>query len=63
MVCVSNMDGTMMPTVAVCPLAASNVTGLKMEQIAKGDVPFPIICIFVFFLAVCFPWFDAFFLS
>ncbi len=61
-VCISNVIGTMTPPVAVNLFAASNVTGLKMGAIAKGEIPFFIGYTAVFFLIVLFPWFSTFFI-
>ncbi len=62
-VCIANVIGTMTPPVAVNLFAASSVTGLKLGQIAKGEMPFLIGFVGVFFLLVLFPWFSTFFLS
>ncbi len=62
-VSISNVIGTMTPPVAVNLFAASSVTGLKMEQIAKGEMPFLIGFTLVFFIIVFVPWFSTFFLS
>lgn len=62
-VSISNVIGTMTPPVAVNLFAASSVTGLKMEQISKGELPFLIGFTLVFFLIVFVPWFSTFFLS
>lgn len=61
-VCISNVIGTMTPPVAVNLFAASSVTGLKMGAIAKGEMPFFIGYVTVFFLVVLFPWFSTFFI-
>ena len=61
-VCISNVIGTMTPPVAVNLFAASSVTGLRMGQIAKGEMPFLIGFIGVFLIIVMFPWFSTFFL-
>lgn len=62
-VCLSNVIGTMTPPVAVNLFAASSVTGLKMEEITKGELPFFVGYTAVFFLIVCVPWFSTFFLQ
>jgi C4-dicarboxylate transporter, DctM subunit len=61
-VCIANVIGTMTPPVAVNLFAASSVTGLRMEEIARGEMPFLIGYTGVFFLVVCVPWFSTFFL-
>jgi C4-dicarboxylate transporter DctM subunit len=62
-VCLANVIGTMTPPVAVNLFAASSVTGLKMEEITKGELPFFVGYTAVFFLIVCVPWFSTFFLQ
>jgi C4-dicarboxylate transporter DctM subunit len=62
-VCIANVIGTMTPPVAVNIFAANSVTGLKMGQIAKGEIPFFVGYTSVFFLAVFVPWFSTFFLK
>lgn len=57
-VSISNVIGTMTPPVAVNLFAASSVTHLKMGDIAKGEIPFFIGYLFVFFLIVLVPWFS-----
>ncbi len=57
-VSISNVIGTMTPPVAVNLFAASSVTKLSMGEIAKGEIPFFIGYVFVFFLVVLFPWFS-----
>lgn len=54
-VSISNVIGTMTPPVAVNIFAASSVSKLKMGTIAKGQLPFFIGYLFVFFLVVLFP--------
>jgi C4-dicarboxylate transporter DctM subunit len=61
-VCISNVIGTMTPPVAVNLFAASSVSGLKIGEIAWGELPFFIGYTAVFFLFVIFPWFSTFFL-
>ena len=61
-VCIANVIGTMTPPVAVNLFAASSVTGLKMGEVAKGELPFFIGYTSVFFIIVLFPWFSTFFL-
>lgn len=48
----------MTPPVAVNLFAASSVTHLKMGDIAKGELPFFVGYVFVFFLIVLVPWFS-----
>lgn len=62
-VCLANVIGTMTPPVAVNLFAASSVTGLKMEEITKGEMPFFLGYTAVFFLIVLVPWFSTFFLN
>ncbi len=57
-VSISNVIGTMTPPVAVNLFAASSVSKLSMGQIARGEIPFFIGYVFVFFLVVLFPWFS-----
>lgn len=57
-VSISNVIGTMTPPVAVNLFAASSVTHLKMGDIAKGELPFFVGYVFVFFLIVLVPWFS-----
>lgn len=51
-VCISNVIGTMTPPVAVNIFSASTVSGLKMGDIAKAEMPFLIGYVAVFFLCV-----------
>ncbi len=51
-VCIANVVGTMTPPVAVNIFSAASVTKLKMGEIVKGQWPFFIGYIFVFFLVV-----------
>lgn len=62
-VCISNVIGTMTPPVAVNLFAASSVSGLKMGEIAKGELPFFAGYTLVFFIIVLFPWFSTFFIA
>ncbi len=57
-VSISNVIGTMTPPVAVNLFAASSVTKLSMGQIAKGEIPYFIGYVAVFFAIVLFPWFS-----
>ncbi len=61
-VSVAVMIGCMTPPVAVNLFAASSVTGLKMGELAKGEMPFLIGFSSVFFILVLVPWFSTFFL-
>jgi C4-dicarboxylate transporter DctM subunit len=54
-VCISNVLGTMTPPVAVNIFSAASVSKLNMGQIAKGQTPFFIGYIAVFFAVVLFP--------
>jgi len=62
-VCISNVIGTMTPPVAVNIFAAASVTKLKMERIVKGEIPFLIGYILVFFAVVFFPFISTFLLK
>ena len=62
-VAISNVVGTMTPPVAVNLFAASNVSKLKMGEIARGELPFFIGYVSVFFVIVLIPWFSTFFLQ
>lgn len=53
--CVSNVIGTMTPPVAVNIFSARSVSGLDVGEIAKGEMPFFIGYVCVFFLVVLFP--------
>ena len=54
-VAISNVVGTMTPPVAVNIFSAASITKLKMGQIVKGQMPFFVGYILVFFLVVLFP--------
>lgn len=54
-VSISNVIGTMTPPVSVNIFAAASVTKLKMGQIAKGQLPFFIGYVAVFFVVVFVP--------
>ena len=54
-VCIYNVIGTMTPPVAVNIFSAASVTKLKMGDIAKGEVPFFIGYLMVFFAVVFIP--------
>ena len=60
-VSISNVIGTMTPPVAVNIFSASSVSKLKMGEIAKGQMPFFIGYVAVFFLVVLFPQITALF--
>ncbi|MGI6069396.1 MAG: TRAP transporter large permease [Blautia sp.] len=57
-VSISNVIGTMTPPVAVNIFSAASVSKLKMGAIAKGEVPFFIGYVAIFFLVVLFPVFS-----
>jgi C4-dicarboxylate transporter DctM subunit len=57
---ISNVIGTMTPPVAVNIFSAASVTKLKMGEIAKGQIPFFIGYVLVFFIVVFFPEFSTF---
>lgn len=54
-VCVSNVVGTMTPPVAVNIFSAASVSKLKMGDIVKGEIPFFIGYLAVFFAVVFIP--------
>ena len=54
-VCISNVVGTMTPPVAVNIFSAASVTKLKMGEIVKGEIPFFIAYLAVFFIVVFVP--------
>ncbi len=60
--CLANVIGTMTPPVAVNIFAAVNVSGLKIGEIAKAEIPFFIGYSFVFLLFVFVPWLSTFFI-
>lgn len=62
-VCISNVIGTMTPPVAVNLFAAQSISGLRMGEIAKGEIPFFLGYNLVFLLVVLFPWFSTFFIK
>lgn len=62
-VSISNVIGTMTPPVAVNIFSAASVTKLKMGEIVKGQMPFFIGYLFIFFLVVVFPIFSTFLLK
>ena len=61
-VSISNVIGTMMPPVAVNIFSAASVSKLKMGEIAKGEVPFFIGYLAVFFAIVFIPALSTFFI-
>lgn len=61
-VCISNVVGTMTPPVAVNIFSASSVTKLKMGEIVKGEIPFFIGYLAVFFAVVLIPALSTFLL-
>ena len=54
-VCISNVIGTMTPPVAVNIFSAASVSKLKMGDIVKGEIPFFIGFLAVFFAVVLIP--------
>ena len=62
-VSISNVVGTMTPPVAVNIFSAASVTKLKMGEVAKGQIPFFIGYLAVFFLVVFFPDISTFLLQ
>lgn len=61
-VSISNVIGTMTPPVAVNIFSAASVSKLKMGEIAKGEIPFFIGYVMVFFAIVFIPQLSTFFL-
>lgn len=61
-VCISNVVGTMTPPVAVNIFSAASVTKLKMGEIVKGEIPFFIGYLAVFFAVVLIPAISTFLL-
>lgn len=61
-VCISNVVGTMTPPVAVNIFSAASVTKLKMGEIVKGEMPFFIGYLAVFFAVVLIPAISTFLL-
>lgn len=61
-VCISNVVGTMTPPVAVNIFSAASVSKLKMGEITKGQIPFFVGYIVVFFLVVFIPQLSTFLL-
>lgn len=61
-VSISNVIGTMTPPVAVNIFSAASVSKLKMGEIAKGEVPFFIGYLAVFFAIVFIPALSTFFI-
>lgn len=57
-VSISNVIGTMTPPVAVSIFAAQSVTKLKIGQIVRGELPFFLGYVAIFFLVVLVPWFS-----
>lgn len=62
-VSIANVVGTMTPPVAVNIFSAASVTKLKMGSIAKGQLPFFIGYLAVFFLVVFFPQLSTMFIK
>lgn len=61
-VCISNVVGTMTPPVAVNIFSAASVTKLKMGEIVKGEIPFFIGYLALFFAVVLIPAISTFLL-
>ncbi len=61
-VCIANVVGTMTPPVAVNIFSAASVTKLKMGEIVKGEIPFFISYLAVFFAVVLIPAISTFLL-
>ena len=61
-VCISNVVGTMTPPVAVNIFSAASVSKLKMGEIVKGEIPFFIGYLVVFFAVVLIPALSTFLL-
>lgn len=54
-VCIANVVGTMTPPVAVDIFAAASVTKLDIGQIVKGEIPFFVSYVAIYWLVVLFP--------
>lgn len=61
-VCIANVVGTMTPPVAVNIFSAASVSKLKMGEIVKGEIPFFIGYLVVFFAVVLIPQLSTFLL-
>lgn len=61
-VCISNVVGTMTPPVAVNIFSAASVSKLKMGDIVKGEIPFFVGYLAVFFAVVLIPAISTFLL-
>ncbi|MGN0252347.1 MAG: TRAP transporter large permease [Oliverpabstia sp.] len=61
-VCISNVVGTMTPPVAVNIFSAASVSKLKIGEIVKGEIPFFIGYLIVFFAVVLIPALSTFLL-
>lgn len=61
-VCISNVVGTMTPPVAVNIFSAASVSKLKMGDIVKGEIPFFIGYLAIFFAVVLIPVLSTFLL-
>lgn len=61
-VCISNVVGTMTPPVAVNIFSAASVSKLKMGDIVKGEIPFFVGYLIVFFAVVLIPGISTFLL-
>lgn len=61
-VCIANVVGTMTPPVAVNIFSAASVSKLKMGEIVKGEIPFFIGYLAVFFAVVLIPQLSTFLL-
>lgn len=61
-VCISNVVGTMTPPVAVNIFSAASVSKLKMGDIVKGEIPFFIGYLVIFFAVVLIPVLSTFLL-
>ncbi len=61
-VCISNVVGTMTPPVAVNIFSAASVSKLKMGDIVKGEIPFFVGYLVVFFAVVLIPAISTFLL-
>ena len=62
-VCIANVVGTMTPPVAVNIFAAASVSKLDIGKIVKGQIPFFISYVAIYWLVVLFPALSTFFLS
>ena len=61
-VTLTNVIGCMTPPVATNIFACGSFTGLPVEKIALGELPYLLTLVVILILVVCFPWFSTFML-